>query len=142
MILYVGTPRSAEVQTQFYPVNSMTMITQKSESQELAFAVFTRQAFGTSSRRNAVTTQEDDDLMQYGIDRANRVLAYVNTSRSFGAPDVEPAPVRLSLSSIEFDEAGVGLEVMMHRHLLRDDGRGLAQVCAGECFSMHAQSFQ
>ena len=117
------------MQTVFYPVNSLAMITAKSDkTDEVGFGVYTRQAFGVSSRANGKDTA--------GADRGERVAQLLQSRVSLANPSVEMAALTHEPSLVSYGGAGANLEIMLHRHLTRDDGRGLAQVCACTCVTV------
>ena len=111
-----------QVQTTFYPLNSVAVMKSKALSgSALAFAVYTKQAFGASSRPNT--------LPSHAHSRAARLIELMGEQdASFGTDERMP-PITFDESLLNASYAGAGLEIMMHRHLKKDDGRGLAQVC-------------
>ena len=112
--------RSAPIQTTFYPLNSASIMTNKRSkaAETTGFAVFTRSPMGVSSRGNVPV--DDPAHATAGPVRSARLKAMFGGANSSVVWDE---------SLVGYNASGAGLEIMMHRHLKRDDGRGLAQVC-------------
>jgi hypothetical protein len=110
--------RLDQVQTTFYPLNSAASITASSKTaDEAAFTVFTRQAFGVSSRIGILRSEERGNVANSRIQRLRDAFT------SFGPR----ANITFDTTRLAFESPGALLEIMMHRNCKRDDGRGLAQ---------------
>lgn len=105
--------RSRLLESMFYPMNSVAAITSESSipvRSASALAVFSKQPFAASSRINDIASSNSSISAQ--LQDLYQALGM--------SPDA-------AMESV-IRTPGVNLEIMLHRNLLADDGRGVLEV--------------